>query len=147
MRQLLSVERRWAHAAFETIFPGKDGAFVSIEQMDLDGYLREVCARVPLKAVLGLRLGIWIVALAPLFVLGRFATIVSLAQDDREALVTRLLASQAYAIRQLVFILKSIGAMLYAAHPSVRERMLRARRLAERKKPLVSLRLKPTVAA
>jgi hypothetical protein len=149
MRQLLAFERRWAHAAFETIFPGDDGAFVSIERMDLDGYLREVCSRVPLKAVLGLRLGVWIVALAPLFLLGRLATILSLAKADREIVVTRLLASKAYAIRQLVFVLKSIGAMLYAAHPSVRERMLHARRAAAsgRAMPLVALRLKPTVAA
>jgi hypothetical protein len=146
MTGLLSIERRFSHAAFETIFPGNDG-FVSIEQMDLDGYLREVCSRVPLKAALGLRLGVWIVALAPLFVLGRFATILSLSKADRELVVGRLLASRTYAVRQLVFILKSIGAMLYAAHPSVRERMLRARRVAQKPKPLVALRLKPTVAA
>ena len=145
--QLSSIERRWAHAAFETIFPGTEGGFVSIERMDLDGYLRELCTRVPFKAALGLRVGIWIVALAPLFLLGRLATIVSLAKADREAIVARLLASKAYVVRQLVFVLKSMGAMLYAAHPAVRERMLKARRAQQAPRPLVSLRLKPTEAA
>jgi hypothetical protein len=147
MRQLLAVERRWAHAAFETIFPGSDGGFVSIEQMDVDGFLHEVCARVPLKAAVGLKLAVWIVALAPLFVLGRLATIRSLAKAEREMVLARLLASKTYAIRQLVFILKSIGAMLYAAHPAVRARMLSARKPQQQQQKLVSLRLKPTVAA
>jgi hypothetical protein len=80
-------------------------------------------SRVPFKAAIGLRLAVWIVALAPLFVIGRLATIRGLAREDRERVISKLTYSPSYGIRQLVMILKTMGAMLYAAHPSVRARM------------------------
>ena len=107
------------------------------------GFLGRVVASVPSKVALGLRLAVWIVALAPLFVLGRVATITSLAPSDRERVVAALVTSRNYALRSLVMILKTMGALLYAADDSVRERL---------KKPAfvpatVPLRRKPVHAA
>jgi hypothetical protein len=147
LRKLTKTERGWAHAAFETIFPGLEGPapMISVENMDVDSYLGEVTSNVPLKAAVGLRIAILIVALAPIFLMGRFATIRSLAREERERVVTKLLQSPQYAVRQLVMILKTIGAMLYAAHPSVRARMQIA--APARSGPrLVALRVNRTAA-
>lgn len=125
MRALAKFELAWAAAEMGAIFPGGDGV-AGIEAMDLRGYLVEVVARVPWKAALGLRLAIWVVALAPPFVLRRFATIAGLATADRERVVARLIASPSYGLRSLVLILKTIGALLYAGDDAVRARMLSA---------------------
>ena len=153
MRHLTKLERRLAHAEFSTIFPGETsapgamGSMQPIQEKELDSFLREVCARVPLQAALGLRLAIWIAALAPLFVLRRFATIRSLSNADRETVITKLLASPSYAVRQLVMVLKTIGALLFAAHPSVRARMVVRVARPISGDHLVSIRLNRSAAA
>lgn len=143
MSQLTKMERRWATAAWGTIFPGTESS-PSMEQMDVDGFLTDLCGTVPFKTFFGLRVAILLVALAPLFVIGKFATIRGLASADRERLLSKLFASRSYLVRQLSFTLKAIGSMLYAAHPVVRARMMRPRPQA---KPLVALRLKRSEAA
>lgn len=145
MRHLSSFETRAAHAAFETIFPGA-GGMVGIGQMDCDGYVRELYAQLPFRAAMGLRAAIWVAALAPLFVIGRWATFAALRTAEREAVLKKLFASSSYLVRQMVMILKTLGALLYAAHPSVRARMLAARR-RDAKPGLVPLRLKGSEVA
>ncbi len=146
------MEVGWATAEFGTIFPGSDEQGVpGIATMDIAGFLAEVCRQVPLKAALGLRIAIWIVALAPLFILGRFVTFASLATPDREKVLDTLLASKSYPIRSLVMILKTMGALLYGADPVVRARMY-ARPAnansapASSGKKLIALRLKGQAA-
>ena len=142
--RLTGIENRWAEAAMGAIFPGsREEGLTDIRAMDVRGFLGRVVASVPSKVAFGLRLAVWIVALAPLFVLGRLATITSLAQADRERVVATLVMSRNYALRSLVMILKTMGALLYAADDSVRERL---------KKPAlvpatVPLRRKPVQAA
>ena len=76
---LTKLETTWAEAAMGAIFPGsRDAGLTDIRAMDLRGFLAQVMATVPFQAALGLRLAVWIVALAPLFVLRRFATIAGL---------------------------------------------------------------------
>jgi hypothetical protein len=136
---LTKLETRWAEAAMGAIFPGsRDAGLADIRAMDLRGFLSQVMTIVPFQAALGLRLAVWIVALAPLFVLGRFATIVGLDQAGREVVIEKLLASRSYAVRSLVMILKTIGALLYAGDDAVRARM----NAPASKNELVSLRVK-----
>lgn len=144
--KLTTFESRWAEAAFGAIFPGStDQGLADIRAMDLQGFLRQLFVAVPLQAAVGLRAAIWLVALAPLFVLGRFATVSSLVQADREVLVARLVASNSYVVRSLVLILKTMGALLYAGDDRVRGKMLGA--AAAPSQPLVTLRAKPVRAA
>ena len=76
---------------------------------------REVMRCVPFQAALGLRIAVWIVALAPLFVLGRLATIVGLAPGGpRDASSRRWWRAARTRVRSLVLILKTMGALLYA---------------------------------
>jgi hypothetical protein len=121
---LTKLETTWAEAAMGAIFPGsRDAGLADLRGMDLRGFLSQVMSTVPFQAALGLRLAIWIVALAPLLVLGRFTTVVGLDRAAREDLIARLLANRSYALRSLVLILKTIGALLYAGDDAVRARM------------------------
>jgi hypothetical protein len=143
--KLTGIENRWAEAAMGAIFPGsREEGLTDIRAMDVRGFLARIVASVPSQAALGLRLAVWIVAFAPLFVLGRLATITSLAQADRERVVAALVMSRNYALRSLVMILKTMGALLYAGDDAVRARML----VPAKPKSLVTLRVKgaPAVA-
>lgn len=144
--KLTNLELRWARVAFIAIYPGFDG-LAGIASMDTDAFLVELCRVVPFKSAMGLRLGIWLVALAPLFVLRRFATIASLGAGDRERLIASLLMSPSYVVRQLVLILKTMGAMLYAGSAPVRARLNRAAPSKSGAQPLAKIRLKRATAA
>jgi hypothetical protein len=142
--KLARFEYRWADAAMGAIFPGSTETGLSdIRGMDVPGFLRDVLRYVPFQTALGLRLAVWLVALAPLFVLGRLATIASLGLADRERVVEVLVKSRVYAIRSFVLILKTIGALLYAGDDGVQARMSTPRP----KSGLVVLRAKPVQAA
>lgn len=141
--KLARFEHRWAEAAMGAIFPGSsETGLGDIRGMDVPRFLREVMRCVPFQTALGLRLAIWLVALAPLFVLGRLATIAGLALADREKVVGVLVTSRSYGVRSLVLILKTIGALLYAGDDAVRARMAVPRPRSP-KSGLVSLRTKP----
>ena len=126
MRTMTRTEVRWARAAFGAIFPkGASERFpTGIADLDVEGFLVDIRSRAPLKAALGLRLAIWVCALAPLFVIGKLATIASLDEPSRETVMKRLLQSPNYAVRQLVIFLKTIGALLWASAPAVRAAMV-----------------------
>jgi hypothetical protein len=141
--ELTRWENRWAEAAIGAIFPGsREDGFADVRAMDIPGFLQRVVRSLPFKAALGLRLAIWLVALAPLLLLRRFVTIAGLGPEEREAVVARLVASPTYAIRSLVLILKTMGALLYAGDDGVRARMQKPPAL-----PNVVLRRKPIHAA
>jgi hypothetical protein len=146
--KLARFEERWAEAAMGAIFPGAPGdGFGDIRGMDLRGFLRQVVAIVPTQAAVGLRVAVWLCALAPLFVIGKLSTLSGLAEADRERVVVRLAASRLYAIRSLVLILKTIGALLYAGDDAVRARMNAPRALAQQGTGLVTLHAKRVQAA
>jgi hypothetical protein len=130
---LTRFERRWAHAAFDTIFPGADRGSLplGITDMDLDGYLDETLADVPFEPSIGLRLAFWVIALSPLFVLGKWRTIASLGLADRERVILTLAASPLYALRSTVIALKAIGAILYCGDLRVRPLILGRRSAPE----------------
>jgi hypothetical protein len=122
MIALTTFERRAAHAAFETVFPGPDRGSLpyGIADMNLDEFLDDTLASVPFESALGLRLAFVFLALAPLFFIGRLATLMSLGAEDRERVVERVYASAVYPIRSTVVMLKAIGALLYCGDARVR---------------------------
>lgn len=137
--KLTKFEMTWAEAAMNAIFPGsRDEGIEAISDMDLRGFLTQVMRTVPLQAAVGLRLAVWVVALAPLFVIGRLATIARLDTKDRERVIGRLLANPWYPLRSIVLILKTIGALLFAGDDAVRARMNRT----TPREGLVALRVK-----
>lgn len=112
---LTRFERQAAHAAFGTIYAGPDCGTLplGITDMDLDGYLDRTLNAIPLEPAVGLRLAIWLIALAPIFILRRFVTIVSLGVEDREKVIATLYASPHYLLRSAPIALKAIGALFY----------------------------------
>ena len=126
MRTLTRMEMRWAYAVFGAIFPAGASQRIplGICDLDLETYLTQIRSRAPYKSALGLRVAIWVIALAPMFVLYRACTIVSLDTASRETLLKKMLASPVYVVRQLVMLLKAVGAVLYAGTPSVNQAIL-----------------------
>jgi hypothetical protein len=148
MRTLTKVESRWARGAFGAIFPANRVTGIGICDLDLETFLMEVRSATSFKSALGVRAAIWIVAFAPLFVLGpirsKFRTIAGLDQASREVVVAALMASPIYFVRQLTMLLKAIGAILYAGAPAVRKIMIPPRASAFREsgtRPLITLGL------
>lgn len=128
---LSGFELAWADAAFDAIFPAPPSSLEpgslalvhGIGEMKPGVFLDELISDAPLEAALGLRVTLWMIALAPLFVLRRFATIASLEPSDREKVLDRLLASRIYAVRQLVAGFKAMGSLLYSQSPAIRKQM------------------------
>src|SRR5262245_6240931 len=100
-RHLTRTELVWARDTFDTIFPGHGSGARGVGTMDIEAYLEHTFRAIPLEPAIGLRIAIWIVALAPLFVLGRVATIHGLSKPDRERVLAKLVMSPIYAVRQL----------------------------------------------
>ncbi|HEX4351975.1 MAG TPA: hypothetical protein VHZ95_03655 [Polyangiales bacterium] len=71
---------------------------------------------------LGLRIAIWMVAFAPLWLLGRFVTFSELARAERTQLLSRLLAHKNFAVRELTLLLKLTAAMAIFGTASIRAR-------------------------
>ena len=143
--RLFSFELAWADAAFDAIFPPppqSSGAARSaaeqkgtalahgIATMHPGRFLDDLLAAIPVEQSIGLRLSLWIVALAPLFAIRRLATIASLDEGDRPRVIERLLASPIYAVRQLVSGFKAIGSLLYARSPEIYAQMIKPERTA-----------------
>jgi hypothetical protein len=70
----------------------------------------------------GLRVAIWMVAFAPLWLHGRFATFSTLARRERTQLLSRLLVHRVLAVRELTTLLKLTAAMALLGTASVRAR-------------------------
>jgi hypothetical protein len=123
--RLLSFELAWAHAALGAVFPEPPRTVLShgIVRPNAARFLDELVAKAPLEQALGIRLALWMVALAPLFTVRKLATIATLEHDDRTRVFERLLASPVYVVRQLALSLKALAALLYARSPAVRARM------------------------
>jgi hypothetical protein len=73
-------------------------------------------------AGLGLRFALWMVALAPVWLLGRCATFSKLARAERTELLSRLLRHTSLIVRELALLLKLTAAFALLGTPSVRER-------------------------
>jgi hypothetical protein len=82
-----------------------------------------VLADIPFEQSLGLRLTLWMIALAPLFTIRRLGTIASIAPEDRTRVLERLVTSPIYVVRQLAMSFKAIATLLYVQSAPVRAAM------------------------
>ncbi len=123
--RLFSFELAWAEAAYVAIYPDPPRNPLSrgIRVMEPARFYDELIAGVPTEQALGLRVSLWIVALAPLFVLRRLCTIAALSEAERVTVLERLLASSVYAVRQLTLGFKAMGALRYAQDHALRAEM------------------------
>jgi hypothetical protein len=91
--------------------------------MDVDSFLDETFRQVPFEASLGLRVAFWLIGLAPLFAIGKVATIASLEPPDRLRVLSVMSKSSVYVIRSMVMMVKAIGALFYCGDRRVRPSM------------------------
>jgi hypothetical protein len=119
---LSSLERRWAHAILDAMFPrdADDALPEGIVDLDVDGYLDDLLTSVPVVSHLGMRAGFVAIAVSPPFTIYRLRTFTGLATEDRVRVLEKLYKSRIYHVRQLVVLVKTTGAMLYCAAPSAR---------------------------
>jgi hypothetical protein len=73
-------------------------------------------------AALGMRVGLWMVAFAPIWLMGRFTTFSELARAERTELLSRLLRHTSVLVRELALLLKFSAAVALLGTPSVRAR-------------------------
>jgi hypothetical protein len=148
MIPLIELERQWVRAIFDTLFPGPPHGELPLgaKDLDVDGFFDGIFAQAPFESALGLRVAIWLLGLAPLFVIGRFTTFDGLGVEERERVYLTMAASRVYVVRSLVIALKAIGSLLYCGDETVRGRILlpAPKRAAA---PLVTLRTPDAKAA
>ena len=119
------TECRWARLTCEAIFPQDEHAeLVGIAHLDIENFLDDLAAHAPWRAVLALKVAFLMCMVSPLLTLGRFATLASLTPELREKALYKLLYHPNYFMRQLVAVIKGVGALLYAAQPSNRTRIM-----------------------
>lgn len=122
---LASFELAWTDAAFDAIYPEPPRSRLphGVVSMHPARFFDDVLASVPFEQSLGLRVTLWMVALAPLFTIRRLGTIASIAPEDRSRVLERLLTSPVYVVRQLAMSFKALATLLYAKSDSVRAAM------------------------
>jgi len=144
--RLASFELAWTDAAFDAIYPEPPRSRLphGIASMHPARFFDDVLSTIPLEQSLGLRVTLWMVALAPLFTIRRLGTIASLDADERARVLTRLITSSNYFVRQLAMSFKAMATLLYAKSDAVRAAMTVpvARVLGEGRSP----RLVPALA-
>lgn len=120
---MLAIERRWAAAVLEGFAPvGGPGLSPREGEVDYLTTITQMMRASTAMAAFGLRLGLWIAAFAPVFVLGKLKTMRSLTREARAEVLEKLLAHRLYLVRELTLLLKLGACMAMFARPSLRER-------------------------
>jgi hypothetical protein len=114
-RAITALEYKWARATLGTIYPAAPEAGVTqgIADMDLAGFIDELAEALPAITFFGIRLFLLLVALSPLFVIGKPRTMAGLGEKDREAVVWKIGHSDIYLVRQMVMALKATFAFFF----------------------------------
>lgn len=121
--RLFGFELAWATATFSAVLPERTALPHGIAKMEPERFLAETISGAPFVQSVGLRAALWMVALAPLWLLRRPATILGLGAAERQVVLERLLASPVYAVRQLALTFKALASMIYAQSAEARAAM------------------------
>src|SRR5688572_803777 len=121
--RLFRFERRWLIRVFEAVLPaGEDSLGLGAADVPMGRFADDFLARAPLTAVLGLRGALWLVMLAPLFVLGRPRTFLGLSPGQRGELLDRLRRSDLYLVRESATLFKIVGCLGFCGLGPVQRR-------------------------
>jgi hypothetical protein len=117
-----AFERRWLRAVFDALLPSDAHPRVTQGARDqpLDRFVDDLLASSPRRFLLGLRVSLWMVALAPLVVLRRPRTFAGLGPDERLAVLERIRVHRVYLIRETINLLKMVACLGWGAMPAVR---------------------------
>jgi hypothetical protein len=120
---MLWFERRWIDAILGSFAPeGGPGLAPRTGEVDYLGTFVGLYTSARTIARVGFRAGLWLVALAPVW-LGRGArTLPALALPERQALLAELLDHRVYAVREAAFLMKLAACLALFANEQVRAR-------------------------
>ena len=120
---MMGFERRWARHLLAAFAPGEGPGLAPLPgEVDYVATFARMYREATPLAALGLRLALWIAALAPLWLWGKLATISKVAVERRPQLLRELLVHRAFAVRELSLLLKLTASMALLGTPSVRAR-------------------------
>jgi hypothetical protein len=121
--RMFRFERRWLLRIFEAVLPsGADPRLrLGAADVPLGAFVDDLLARAPLLSVVGLRAGVWLVMLAPLFVLGRARSFLGLSPDQRTELLDRLRGNRAYMVREIPNLMKITALLGFGGLAAVQE--------------------------
>ncbi len=119
--RMLKFERRWLVRVFEELLPSGADERLAIGAADvpMGRFVDDLLAHSSVEFALGLRLCMWLVMLAPLFVLRRFRTFFGLSPSDKAMVLERLRGSSVYIVREAPMLLKTIGCLGFCGLPPV----------------------------
>src|SRR6266511_1909552 len=111
--RMLRFERRWLVRVFEKLLPrGADARLgISAADVPMGRFVDDLLAHAPLEFVMGLRLCLWMVRLAPIVLLRRLRTFLSLGPSARAAVLERLRRSDVYILREAPLLLKTTACL------------------------------------
>jgi len=117
------MERRWAVTALEAFAPpGDEGLVPKPGEVDWGGTLDEMLAIGTRLSAFGVRLAVWIATFAPWWILRRPRTLKGLDVPTRARVLSRLLESRIYIVRELMLLLKIVASTAFLGVASVRDR-------------------------
>jgi hypothetical protein len=118
---MFRFERRWLVRVFETLLPRGADARIGAGAADvpMGRFVDDLLAHAPLEFVAGLRIVLWIVMVAPLFVVRRPRTFLGLAADERLLVLDRLRTSDVYVLREAPILLKTIACLGFCGLPQI----------------------------
>lgn len=120
---MLSFEKRWATQLLAGFAPANGSGLAPRRgEVDYAAVLLRMMREATPIAALGLRVAIWLCALAPLWLWGKLATVSKLAVERHPDLLRELLGHRLFVVRELTMLLKLCAAMALLGAPSVRQR-------------------------
>ena len=122
--KLLPIERRFAQAVLEGFAPTNtsDGLIPLEGEVDYVGAFTSIAESGTDRARIGIRAALWLVALAPLWLGVAFSTMAGLPQEQRAAILDRMLNSSSFVPRELALLIKISAAFALMSTRSVRAR-------------------------
>jgi hypothetical protein len=120
---MLRFERRWLLRVFETIFPS--GVVPQLSRgaagVPTGRFVDDFAAHAPLLALVGLRAGLWMLMLAPLFILRRCRSFLGLTGVERVLVLDRMRRSNRYLVREAAMLLKTVACLGFCGLAAVQE--------------------------
>lgn len=120
---MLGFERKWAKDVLGGFAPvGGPGFAPRPGEVDYGQAAQRMMQASTRKAAFGLRIGLWLAGLAPLWLLGKFQTFGALSRELRTEVLRRLLTHRWYFVRELTLFLKVTACMALFGLPALRQR-------------------------
>ncbi|HTL11032.1 MAG TPA: aldehyde dehydrogenase family protein, partial [Bdellovibrionota bacterium] len=108
---LFGFERAWVASIFGALFSGAESQGLTLlSDKEVGDFMDDALHTFPFPAWLGIRLNIWVAALSPIFMLGKFTTFPHLTVEERIGILESFEKMDSYVLRQLTILFKINGA-------------------------------------